>query len=111
MIARPELPRPELQDVELFEAGVEPQNVAARRCLTAAGFAAGSERPDFEGRWRFAGLSLLPAATAQTLEPIPTGLYERVWSRTSVDLVPTDITFIDCGTLDDLEKARQLAHG
>jgi len=69
-----------------------------------------TERPDFEGRWRFAGLSLLPAATAQTLEPIPTGLYERVWSRTSLDLVPTDITFIDCGTLDDLEKARRLAH-
>jgi hypothetical protein len=69
-----------------------------------------TERPDFEGRWRFAGLSLLPAPMAQTLEPVPTGLYERIWSRTPLDLVPADITFIDCGTLDDLEKARRLVH-
>jgi RimJ/RimL family protein N-acetyltransferase len=41
--------RPELRDVELFEAGVEPQNTAARRCLEAAGFELGSERPDVEG--------------------------------------------------------------
>jgi RimJ/RimL family protein N-acetyltransferase len=41
--------RPELRDVELFEAGVEPQNTASRHCLEAAGFEPGSARPDVEG--------------------------------------------------------------
>ncbi len=41
--------RSELRDAELFEAGVEPQNTASRRCLEASGFELGSERPDFEG--------------------------------------------------------------
>jgi hypothetical protein len=70
-----------------------------------------SARPDFEGRWRFAGISLLPASVAQTLEPVPSGLYERVWSRVPLDLVPADIAFIDCGTPADLERARQSASG
>ena len=70
---------------------------------------ADSRRPDFEGRWRFAGLSLLPAAVAATLEPVPSGLYELVWSRTPIDLVPADLTFIDCGTPQDLATARRLA--
>lgn len=67
------------------------------------------DRPDFDGHWRFAGLSLLPGRIAQTLEPVPSGLYEEVWSKTAVDLVPTDATFIDCGTAADLAKARALA--
>ena len=71
---------------------------------------ADEQRPDFEGRWRFAGLSMLPAASAHSLSAEPSGLYEEVWSRTPVDLVPADITFIDCGTLADLEQARALAH-
>lgn len=41
--------RPELRLVELFEAGVEPENVASRRCLEAAGFRMHSDQPDFEG--------------------------------------------------------------
>ncbi len=41
--------RPELRQVELFEAGVEPENIASRRCLEAAGFRLRSDRPDFEG--------------------------------------------------------------
>lgn len=69
-----------------------------------------SERADFEGRWRFAGLSLLPAPVATALEPVPSGLYEEVWSRMPVDLVPADITFIDCGTPADLDQARGLVH-
>jgi len=40
---------PELMDVELFEAGVEPANVACRGCLEAAGFRLVSEQPDVEG--------------------------------------------------------------
>ena len=66
-------------------------------------------RPDFDGRWRFAGLSLLPGRIAQRLEPIPTGLYEEVWSRTELDLVPAEVTFVDCGTPEDLARARALA--
>ena len=65
-------------------------------------------RADFEGRWRFAGISLLPGAVARELAPVPSGLYELVWSRMPVDLVPTDVTFIDCGTEADLERARSL---
>jgi len=45
--------RPELRHVELFEAGVEPQNIASRRCLEAAGFRLRSERPDFEGMLQY----------------------------------------------------------
>jgi RimJ/RimL family protein N-acetyltransferase len=41
--------RAELRDVRLFEAGVEPENLASRRCLEAAGFTPRSEQPDFEG--------------------------------------------------------------
>ena len=68
-----------------------------------------ADRADFEGKWRFAGLSLLPGSMAQQLEPVPSGLYELVWSKTDVDLVPTDAAFIDCGTAADLTKARTLA--
>ena len=66
-------------------------------------------RPDFAGGWRFAGLSLLPHAMAQALQPVPSGLYERVWSRTEVDLVPAEVTYVDCGTTADLERARAMA--
>jgi RimJ/RimL family protein N-acetyltransferase len=41
--------RPELRFVELFEAGVEPDNTASRHCLEAAGFHPRSQQPDFEG--------------------------------------------------------------
>ena len=52
------LARSELRDVELFEAGVEPQNTASRHCLETAGFEQGSARPDVEGM-----------------------LYDRIWRR------------------------------
>jgi RimJ/RimL family protein N-acetyltransferase len=39
----------DLAAVELFEAGVEPENVASRRCLEAAGFELRSVGPDVEG--------------------------------------------------------------
>lgn len=64
------------------------------------------DRPDFEGRWRFAGVSLLPASIAESLPPKPAGLYEAVWSRQPVDLVPTSAQFIDCGTPQEYERAR-----
>lgn len=48
MITAP-LTRPELAFVALFEAGVEPENAACRRCLGAAGFRVHSPEPDCEG--------------------------------------------------------------
>jgi MurNAc alpha-1-phosphate uridylyltransferase len=69
------------------------------------------DRPDFEGRWRFAGISLLPAALAARLTATPSGLYEVVWRTTALDLVPTAATFVDCGTVEDYQRARALAAG
>jgi GNAT superfamily N-acetyltransferase len=43
------LARPELAFVEWFEAGVEPDNRACRRCLERAGFCVRSPEPDCEG--------------------------------------------------------------
>lgn len=43
------LARPELAFVALLEAGVEPKNVACRRCLEEAGFCVRSPEPDCEG--------------------------------------------------------------
>lgn len=40
--------RPELVDVEELIGGIEPENVASRRCVTAAGFRLATE-PDEEG--------------------------------------------------------------
>jgi MurNAc alpha-1-phosphate uridylyltransferase len=64
-------------------------------------------RADFDGLWRFAGLSLLPWSIARTLEPVPSGLYEVVWSRSDIELVETDVMFIDCGTPEELARARR----
>jgi molybdopterin-guanine dinucleotide biosynthesis protein A len=92
------------------------------RPVDVAAFAAGWERtrprllvvedrrrPDFDEQWRFAGVSLLPWSVAETLRPVPSGLYETVWSRMPVDLVPTDVRYVDCGTPEDLDRARTLA--
>ena len=70
---------------------------------------ADATHPDFEGKWRFAGISLLPGTIAGRLQPVPSGLYELVWSRTPIDLVPAELMFIDCGTTADLEEARRRA--
>jgi len=67
---------------------------------------ADAERPDFEQRWRFSGISLLPGAVAAGLEPVPSGLYEVVWRRMPVELIPVDVEVIDCGTPADLARAR-----
>lgn len=57
---------------------------------------ADSSRADFAGGWRFAGVSLLPAAIAAALPATPAGLYETVWRHADVDLVPTDSVYLDC---------------
>jgi MurNAc alpha-1-phosphate uridylyltransferase len=62
---------------------------------------AGDRRRDFD-RWRFAGISLLPADGAARLRPEPTGLYEVVWRAAwasgHLELAPFDGLFVDCGT-------------
>jgi NDP-sugar pyrophosphorylase family protein len=58
-----------------------------------------TDHPDFEG----------PGALARLLEPVPSGLYEAVWSRADLDLVPTDVTFVDAGTPEELARARTIA--
>ncbi len=67
------------------------------------------ERADFEGTWRFTGVSLLPGPVAADLAAVPSGLYEVVWSKVAVELVPTDSTLVDCGTPEDLALARTLS--
>lgn len=55
-----------------------------------------AQRADFEGRWRFAGISLLPAAIAASLAAEPSGLYEVVWRHAEPDLVSTEVSYVDC---------------
>jgi N-acetyl-alpha-D-muramate 1-phosphate uridylyltransferase len=69
------------------------------------------ERPDFDGRLRFVGVSLLPWAIARTLRAEPSGLYEVVWRDTPLDLIEIPARFIDCGTPERLALARSLAAG
>ncbi len=78
-------------------------------------------RADFGGRWRFAGVSLLPnryvvelaRALPRLSEGATPGLYEHVWrsahERGELDLVPYPGTFIDCGTPDDYSAAQRHA--
>lgn len=70
-----------------------------------------TERPDFDDRLRFVGVSLLPWVIAQSLRAEPSGLYEVVWRHTALDLAETEATFVDCGTPERLERARALAAG
>lgn len=72
---------------------------------------ADGERPDFEGRWRFAGLSLLPSSIAATIPARPAGLYEAVWRDRAVDLAPTATRFIDCGDPSSYLAANLAASG
>jgi N-acetyl-alpha-D-muramate 1-phosphate uridylyltransferase len=68
-------------------------------------------RADFPGGWLFAGISLLPSRFVSGLRAEPSGLYEEVWSRTDVDLVPVPATYVDCGTPRDYLGANLLSSG
>jgi CTP:molybdopterin cytidylyltransferase MocA len=70
-----------------------------------------AERADFDGRWRFAGLSLLPSGDATSLPAEPAGLYELVWRDTPVDLVPTTATYVDCADPPAYLRANLLLSG
>jgi N-acetyl-alpha-D-muramate 1-phosphate uridylyltransferase len=69
------------------------------------------QRADFEGRWRFAGVSLLPGRTAAALPPEPAGLYEAVWRSASIDLVPTEVGYVDCGDVASYLAANLMMSG
>jgi N-acetyl-alpha-D-muramate 1-phosphate uridylyltransferase len=66
---------------------------------------------DFEGRWRFAGVSLLPAAVAAALPVVPSGLYEAVWRDVDLDLVPTSHRFVDPADPSSYLRANLMASG
>ena len=59
---------------------------------------------DFDGRWTFAGVSLLPWAAIEPLQPEPTGLWEvswqRAWEEGRVEVIPLDAAtpWFDTGT-------------
>jgi NDP-sugar pyrophosphorylase family protein len=71
------------------------------------------ERSDFENRWRYCGLALMPWQDVALLEPVPSGLYEVSWRRAladgRVELVPVEAAFVDCGTPADYLRANLLA--
>ena len=69
------------------------------------------ERADF-GDWRFAGTSLMSWPMVKDLEPVPSGLYEVLWSTVEdVELVELDGEFFDCGTPRDYLLANLAASG
>jgi len=72
---------------------------------------ADADKADFDGGWRFAGISLLPARYVPTLRAEPSGLYEEVWSRTDVDLFPVLAPYVDCGTPHDYLRANLMTSG
>ena len=65
-------------------------------------------RGDF-GPWRYVGTALLPWSDVASLEPVPSGLYERCWKDRDVDLCPAEGPFFDCGTLADYAAANLAA--
>ena len=73
------------------------------------------ERADFDGRWRFAGASLMPWADASSLAAEPSGLYEMLWGTARdagrLELVPSDGAFFDCGTPSEYLAANLYASG
>jgi N-acetyl-alpha-D-muramate 1-phosphate uridylyltransferase len=72
-------------------------------------------RADFGGRWRYAGLCVLPWSDVSVLTAEPTGLYEASWAAAEqqgrLELVPLAGPFIDCGTPADYLAANMLASG
>jgi NDP-sugar pyrophosphorylase family protein len=76
---------------------------------------AGERRVDFGGRWRFAGMSLLPWTATSRLAPEPAGLYEAVWREAEaagrLGVVPTGAFFVDCGSPADYLRANLHASG
>lgn len=79
------------------------------------GVVADESRPDFEGRWRYAGICVMPWSDVSALSAEPTGLYEVSWAAAEragrLELVPMPGPFVDCGTPSDYLQANLLASG
>ena len=64
---------------------------------------------------RYVGACLLPWPRVRTLEPVPSGLYERLWRADAqagtLDLVRSSAVAIDCGTPADYLAANLHASG
>jgi N-acetyl-alpha-D-muramate 1-phosphate uridylyltransferase len=69
------------------------------------------DQPDFDGKWRFAGVSLLPAAIAASLRAEPSGLYEVVWRHATLDLVPTEAAYVDAADPSSYLRANLMCSG
>jgi molybdopterin-guanine dinucleotide biosynthesis protein A len=69
------------------------------------------ERADFDGGWRFAGLSLLPGRIAAGLVAEPSGLYEAVWRSAELDLVPVEARYVDCADPSSYLSANLMLSG
>jgi NDP-sugar pyrophosphorylase family protein len=71
---------------------------------------AGGEEPDFDGRWRYAGVSALPWREVATLRAEPSGLYEVLWrDADDLDFVAYDGPWFDTGTPATYEAANLAA--
>lgn len=72
-------------------------------------------RPDFAGRWRYAGTCVLPWSDVVQLAAVPSGLYEVCWRAAEaagrLELVPLSSPFVDCGTPADYLAANLIASG
>jgi N-acetyl-alpha-D-muramate 1-phosphate uridylyltransferase len=77
------------------------------------GVVADAARADFEGRWRYAGICVMPWADVSLLAAEPSGLYEVSWGAAEragrLELVPLEGSFVDCGTPADYLRANLLA--
>jgi molybdopterin-guanine dinucleotide biosynthesis protein A len=69
------------------------------------------QRADFDGGWRFAGLSLLPRQVAAGLAARPSGLYEAVWQNADLDLVPVEARYVDCADPSSYLSANLMLSG
>lgn len=71
--------------------------------------------PDFDGIWRFAGLSTMGAASLAHLTGQSRDLYHEVWKQQlasgDIELVPLQGMAIDCGRPADLLAANLVASG
>lgn len=71
------------------------------------------DRADFDGRWRFAGASLMPWEDVRSLEARPSGLYEVLWRDAfqagRIELVASEGAFFDCGTPSEYLAANLFA--
>jgi MurNAc alpha-1-phosphate uridylyltransferase len=71
--------------------------------------------PDFSGRWRYAGVCVMPWSDVAALSADPGGLYEVSWAAAEragrLELVPLAGPFVDCGSAADYLAANLLASG